>query len=157
MTMGWTRHRRTAVLATPLAAALLAAGAPAPLLAAGPPWTQTTYGYRRGEDPLVRHLRALVAHSREGTWDHAATDLEELLPPLRDVKELFGVDLRPELEHAVASKDVSEVLEGSVRLIILAILEKFVSNEREELDDRPRGKERLRIAEEYYTTVLSGN
>jgi len=116
-----------------------------------------TYGYRQGEDPFVRHVRALVAGARDGAWADAASALEQLGPFVGEVRDLYDVDPGSRIAAAIESRDLAAVLSGIVELTALSILGKLHHNEQEELRDRTRAKDRLRRAEEYYGTILAGN
>ncbi|MBF8276892.1 MAG: hypothetical protein HW390_1965 [Candidatus Brocadiaceae bacterium] len=87
------------------------------------------YGYAREEDPLVNE----------------------------DIHKIFKVDLKPRIDQSIRSQHFQSLANQMANLVFLALCEKFYYNNREELEIFVRSKVRLRLAEEYYTFLLSGN
>ena len=75
---------------------------------------------------------------------------------IEDVRILFEVDLKPRLEAGISQHNFQEVIKAMANLVFLAIREKFYWNLTEDLRMFARANVRTRLAEEYYTLLLSG-
>ena len=85
------------------------------------------------------------------------TDIDTISDRIDDVKNIFAVDLRPELNAGLSQHDFQKVVKVMANLVYLTIKEKYYWNISEGLRMFTRAKVRLRLAGEYYTLLLSGN
>lgn len=115
------------------------------------------YGYKKEEDPLIKGFKAVVFYGKEENWNQIKYESETLNDRVKDVNIIFGVDLLPQLNESIEKKDFQSLIKNMANLIFLAIREKFYWNTTEQLKIYIKAKVRLRLAEEYYVTLLAGN
>lgn len=115
------------------------------------------YGYAREEDPLIKVFKSIIFYGRQSNWSKVAVEVNTINDRITDVYKIFTIDLKPRIESAVQQKDFQVLANHMANLIFLAIREKFYYNRREKLEIFTRSKVRLRLAEEYYLTLLAGN
>lgn len=115
------------------------------------------YGYKRNEDPLITVFKSIIFHGRNNDWSKVESDINTISDRIDDVKNLFDIDLRPKLDAGLAQHNFQEVIKTMANLVFLAMREKYYWNLDEKLQKFTRSKVRLRLAEEYYTTLLAGN
>ncbi len=115
------------------------------------------YGYKKNEDPLVTVFKSVIFYGRKGDWAKVKSDINSISDRIDDVKTLFDVDLRPKFDTGLAQRNFQVVVNAMANLTFLAIREKYYWNLAENLQMFTRAKVRLRLAEEYYTTLLAGN
>lgn len=115
------------------------------------------YGYAREEDPLIQAFRAIIFYGRQANWPKVTTEVSSLSDRITDIHKIFNIDFKPRIEYAVQQQDFQAVVNQMANLVFLAIREKFYYNCQERLEIFIRSKVRLRLAEEYYMTLLAGN
>ncbi|MEP9410772.1 MAG: hypothetical protein HRF42_05105 [Candidatus Brocadia sp.] len=115
------------------------------------------YGYAREEDPLIMVFKAIILYGRQSNWPKVATEVNSISDRIADIYRIFKIDLKPQINRAIQQQDFQSLANHMANLIFLAIREKFYYNRKEELKIFIRAKVRLRLAEEYYTTLLAGN
>lgn len=115
------------------------------------------YGYKIQEDPLIKIFKAVVFHVKESDWDQISREIDAIDDRIKDIDLIFGIDLAPQLIESIDKKDVQMLIKNMANLVFLAIREKFYWNQTEGLEINMKAKVRLRLAEEYYVTLLSGN
>lgn len=115
------------------------------------------YGYEREEDPLIKTFKAVVLHVKKSDWEQVDEAISSIKDRIDDVNTLFDVNLHPQLSTSIASKDTQTLMRGMANLVFLAIREKFYWNHAEDLTVFSKSKVRLRLAKEYYVTLLAGN
>ena len=115
------------------------------------------YGYKREEDPLITVFKSVVFHGRTNDWKKVEVGINTINDRINDVYVLFEVNLKIKLDTGLEKHDFQEVIKIMANLVFLAIREKFYWNLAEELKMFSKAKVRLRLVEEYYTTLLSGN
>ena len=121
------------------------------------PKVSVGYGYKKNEDPLITVFKSVIFYGRKGDWAKVKSDINSISDRIDDVKTLFDVDLRPKFDTGLAQQNFQEVVNAMANLTFLAIREKYHWNLVGNLQMFTRAKVRLRIAEEYYTTLLAGN
>lgn len=121
------------------------------------PRSSVGYGYKRNEDPIITVFKSAIFYGRKDDWARVAADINTISDRFDDVQNLFEVDLRPQLEAGISQHNFQEVIKAMANLIFFAIREKFYWNLTENLRMFSRANVRLRLAEEYYTLLLSGN
>lgn len=109
------------------------------------------------EDPIITVFKSVIFHGRKGEWERVEVDINNINDRIDDVRNLFEVDLRLQLEEGVYQQDFQKVIKAMANLVYLAIREKFYWNLTENLRMFARANVRVRLAEEYYTLLLSGN
>ncbi len=119
--------------------------------------TSAGYGYRRNEDPLITVFKSVIFNGKKNDWAKVGADIDTISDRIEDVKNIFEVDLRPKLDAGLARRDIQEVIKVMANLVFLAMREKYYWNISEDLQMFTKAKVRLRLAEEYYTLLLSGN
>jgi hypothetical protein len=121
------------------------------------PGTSIGYGYKRNEDPIITVFKSAIFYGRNDDWARVEADISTISDRIDDVRNLFEVDLRPQLEVGISQHNFQEVIKAMANLVFFAIREKFYWNLTENLRMFARANVRLRLAEEYYTLLLSGN
>ncbi len=121
------------------------------------PRSSVGYGYKRNEDPIIAVFKSVIFHGRKDDWARVEADIDTISDRTDDVRNLFEVDLRPLLVTGISEHKFQEVIKAMANLVFLAIREKFYWNHAENLRMFRRANVRLRLAEEYYTLLLSGN
>lgn len=115
------------------------------------------YGYERNEDPLVKVFKAVIYYGKASDWERVQKEVNSIADRFEDIRKLFGTDLKPKVDESIRNKNLQELAKLMANLIFLAIREKHFWNNQERLAIYIRSKVRLRLAEEYYTTLLAGN
>ncbi len=115
------------------------------------------YGYKRNEDPIITVFKSVIFYGRKGDWARVETDINTISDRVDDIRNLFDVDLKPRLDAGISQHNFQEVIKGMANLVFFAIREKFYWNLTEDLRIFGRANVRLRLAEEYYNLMLSGN
>ena len=115
------------------------------------------YGYGRNEDPIITVFKSVIFYGKKNDWARVESDTDTISDRIDDVRTLFEVNLKPKLDAGISQHNFQEVIKVMVNLIFLAIREKYYWNLSENLRMFERANVRLRIAEEYYTLLLSGN
>ncbi len=115
------------------------------------------YGYERNEDPLLKVFKAVIYYGKASDWERVQLEVDSIADRFEDVRKLFGTDLKPKVDEAIKGKDLQEVAKRMANMVFLAIREKHFWNNYERLAIHLKSKVRLRLAEEYYTTLLAGN
>ncbi len=115
------------------------------------------YGYAREEDPLIKVFKSVVFHGRQSNWSKVADEINTIRDRITDIYTIFRINLQPRIESAVQKQDFQTLANHMANLVFLAIREKFYYNRKERLEIFIRSKVRLRLAEEYYSTLLAGN
>lgn len=115
------------------------------------------YGYKRNDDPIITVFKSVIYYGKKSDWERIKRDIDTISDRIDDVKNIFAVDLRPELNAGLSQQNFQEVIKVMANLVFLAIKEKYYWNISEGLRMFTRAKVRLRLADEYYTLLLSGN
>ncbi|GAX63023.1 signal transduction histidine kinase [Candidatus Scalindua japonica] len=115
------------------------------------------YGYKKSEDPIITVFKSVIFNGRKGDWERVALDIDTISDRIDDVKNIFDVNLRPALNAGLCQHNFQEVIKVMANLVFLAMKEKFYWNISEGLRIFMKAKVRLRLADEYYTLLLSGN
>ncbi len=115
------------------------------------------YGYKKNDDPIITVFKSVIFYGKKGDWERIKRDIDTISDRIDDVKNIFAVDLRPELNAGLSQHDFQKVVKVMANLVYLAIKEKYYWNISEGLRMFTRAKVRLRLADEYYTLLLSGN
>ncbi len=122
-------------------------------------WQESSegYGYKKNDDPIITVFKSVIFYGRKGDWERIKADIDTISDRIDDVKNIFAVDLRPELNTGLSQHDFQKVVKIMANLVFLTIKEKYYWNISEGLRMFTRSKVRLRLADEYYTLLLSGN
>ena len=115
------------------------------------------YGYKKNDDPIITVFKSVIFYGKKSDWERINTDIDTISDRIDDVKNIFAVDLRPELNAGLSQHDFHKVVKVMANLVYLTIKEKYYWNISEGLRMFTRAKVRLRLAGEYYTLLLSGN
>jgi len=115
------------------------------------------YGYGRNEDPIITVFKSVIFYGKKDDWMRVESDINTISDRIDDVWNLFEVNLKPTLDAGISRHDFQEVVKVMANLVFLAIREKHYWNLAENLRIFARANVRLRLAEEYYTLLLSGN
>lgn len=115
------------------------------------------YGYGRNEDPIITVFKSVIFYGKKSDWERVKADIDTISDRIDDVKNIFAVDLRTRLNAGLSHRDFQEVIKAMANLVFLAIREKYYWNLTENLRIFEKANVRLRLAEEYYTLLLSGN
>ena len=115
------------------------------------------YGYKKNDDPIITVFKSVIFYGKKSDWERIITDIDTISDRIDDVKNIFAVDLRPELNAGLSQHDFQKVVKVMANLVYLTIKEKYYWNISEGLRMFTRAKVRLRLAGEYYTLLLSGN
>ncbi|MGR3301555.1 MAG: hypothetical protein ACUZ8I_03525, partial [Candidatus Scalindua sp.] len=115
------------------------------------------YGYKRNEDPLITVFKSVIFHGKKNNWVRVESEIDSINDRIDDVNTIFDVDLKSTLDTSLAQHNLQEVIKVMANFVFLAIREKYYWNLTENLKMFERANVRLRIAEEYYTLLLSGN
>ena len=115
------------------------------------------YGYKKNDDPIITVFKSVIFYGKKSDWERIMTDIDTISDRIDDVKNIFAVDLRPELNAGLSQHDFQKVVKVMANLVYLTIKEKYYWNISEGLRMFTRAKVRLRLAGEYYTLLLSGN
>lgn len=115
------------------------------------------YGYKRNDDPINTVFKSVIFYGKKGDWVRVKTGIDTISDRIDDVKNLFAVDLRTRLNTGLSQHNFQEVVRAMANLVFLSIKEKYYWNISEGLRMFTRAKVRLRLADEYYTLLLSGN
>jgi hypothetical protein len=115
------------------------------------------YGYKRNDDPIITVFKSVIFYGKKSDWEKVKSDIDTISDRIDDVKNVFAVDLRPRLNAGLSQQNFQEVVKVMANLVFLAIKEKYYWNISEGLRMFTRAKVRLRLADEYYTLLLSGN
>ncbi len=121
------------------------------------PRSSIGYGYKRNEDPIITVFKSVIFYGRKDGWERVASEINTISDRIDDVRNLFEVDLRPQLESGISEHNFQKIIKAMANLVFLSICEKFYWNLTENLQMFSRANIRLRLAEEYYTLLLSGN
>ncbi len=115
------------------------------------------YGYAREEDPLIKSFKAVIFYGRQANWPKVTAEINDIADRIEDIHKIFKVDLKPRIDHSIQAQDFQSLANQMANLVFLAIGEKFYYNHREGLEIFTRSTVRLRLTEEYYSLLLSGN
>jgi len=115
------------------------------------------YGYKRNQDPLIQVFKAIVFYGKEENWPKVISEVKTIHDRFLDIQRLFHIDMEGRIMDAIRQQDLQELVNQAANLVFLAIREKFYYNRNEKLEIFLRAKVRLRLAEEYYNTLLAGN
>jgi len=115
------------------------------------------YGYKRNEDPIITVFKSAIFYGRKNDWVRVESETNTISDRIDDVWNLFEVNLKPKLDAGISQRNFQEVIKVMANFVFLAIREKHYWNLTENLSMFERAKVRLRLAEEYYTLLLSGN
>lgn len=115
------------------------------------------YGYEQNEDPILKVFKAVIYYGKASDWGRVQKEVDSIADRFEDVRKLFGTDLKPKVDESIRDKDLQGVAKLMANMVFLAIREKHYWNNQERLAVYIRSKVRLRLAEEYYTTLLAGN
>ena len=115
------------------------------------------YGYAREEDPLVKSFKVVIFCGRQADWPKVSGEINDIADRIQDIHKIFKIDLKPRIDHSIQSQNFQLLANQMANLVFLAMCEKFYYNCREELEIFTRSTVRLRLTEEYYTLLLSGN
>ena len=115
------------------------------------------YGYKKNDDPIITVFKSVIFYGKKSDWERIMTDIDTISDRIDDVKNIFAVDLRPELNAGLSQHDFQKIVKVMANLVYLTIKEKYYWNISEGLRMFTRAKVRLRLADEYYTLLLSGN
>ncbi len=115
------------------------------------------YGYKKNDDPIITVFKSVIFFGKKSDWERIKVDIDTISDRIDDVKNVFAVDLRQELNAGLSQHDFQKVVKVMANLVFLAIKEKYYWNISEGLRMFTRAKVRLRLADEYYTLLLSGN
>ena len=115
------------------------------------------YGYKKNDDPIITVFKSVIFYGKKSDWERIKRDIDTISDRIDDVKNIFAVDLRPELNAGLSQHDFQKVVKIMANLVYLTIKEKYYWNISEGLRMFTRARVRLRLADEYYTLLLSGN
>lgn len=115
------------------------------------------YGYARDEDPLIGVFKAVIFHGRQGEWSKVDDDVNSISDRIEDIHKIFNIDFKSRVDNTIQQRDFQTLSNYMANIVFLSICEKFYYNRQEKLEIFIRSKVRLRLAEEYYITLLSGN
>ncbi len=115
------------------------------------------YGYERSEDPLLKVFKAVIYYGKASDWERVQKEVDSIADRFEDVRKLFATDLKPKVDESIRNRNLQEAAKLMANMVFLAIREKFYWNNQERLAIHIRSKVRLRLAEEYYKTLLEGN
>lgn len=115
------------------------------------------YGYQQKDDPLIKVFKAVVLYGRQGDWKNVGKEINLIRDRFEDIRKLFGTDFYPRIDGAIQQKDFQNLANNLANFVFFAIREKFYYNLSEKLEIFIRSKVRLRLAKEYYVTLLAGN
>lgn len=115
------------------------------------------YGYGRNEDPIITVFKSVIFYGKKNDWERVESDTNTISDRINDVRNLFDVNLKPKLDKGISQHNFQEVVKVMANLVFLAIREKYYWNLTENLSMFERANVRLRLTEEYYTLLLSGN
>ena len=121
------------------------------------PRASVGYGYKRNEDPLITVFKSIIFHGKKNDWAKVESGIESIDDRINDVKVIFDVDLKSKFDAALAQHNFLEVVNVMANLTFLAVREKHYWNLIENLQMFTKAKVRLRLTNEYYTKLLSGN
>ncbi len=121
------------------------------------PRSSIGYGYKRNEDPIITVFKSVIFYGRKDDWARVESDINTISDRVDDIRNLFDVDLKPRLDAGISQHKFQEVVKAMANLVFIAIREKFHWNLTEDLRIFGRANVRLRLAEEYYNMLLSGN
>ncbi len=115
------------------------------------------YGYGRNEDPIITVFKSVIFYGKKNDWVRVESDTDTISDRINDVRNIFEINLKPELDAGISQHNFQEVIKVMANLVFLAIREKHYWSLTENLSMFARANVRLRLAEEYYTLLLSGN
>ena len=107
--------------------------------------------------PLVVLFEDMVVATKKGDWESIGKRIEEIGGRAAEYKRNFGIDMMPRIQKAAAAKNAGETLKLLAQVIYLDMRAQFKAIVASKLDNFLDAKERLDLAKEYYTAVLSGN
>jgi hypothetical protein len=127
----------------------------------GSVWAETATDYirKRGitkEDVFIEVFRHILNDSRSGQWGKVSDTVSDLSLVFEAYARDFGIDLRPRLKEAVASKDSSETAKVFAHFIFLEMSNNFLAA-MGELKNFKMSQSYLARARLYYDFVLAGN
>ena len=115
------------------------------------------YGYKRNEDPIITVFKSVIFYGKKNDWARVESDTNTISDRINDVRNIFEINLKPKLDAGISQHNFQEVIKVMANLVFLAIREKYYWNLTENLKIFARANVRLRLTEEYYTLLLSGN
>ncbi len=115
------------------------------------------YGYGRNDDPIITVFKSTIFYGKNNDWARVRSDTDTIGDRFDDVRNLFDVNLTAKLDAGISQHDFQEVIKVMANFVFLAIREKYYWNLTEGLRMFARANVRLRLTEEYYTLLLSGN
>lgn len=115
------------------------------------------YGYKREEDPLITSFKAIIFHGKQDNWSMVRSEIEKINDRINDLNTIFNINFNPLFTITIQEQNFRNLCNQMATLVFFAIKEKFYYNQKENLEIFVRAKVRLRLAEEYYSTLLSGN
>jgi hypothetical protein len=121
------------------------------------PGSSFGYGYKKNEDPLISVFKSVIFYGKKDDWTRVESDINTISDRIDDVRNIFEVNLKPKLDAGISQYNFQEIIKVMANLVFLAIREKYYWSLTEDLQMFARAKVRLRLAEEYYATLLSGN
>lgn len=109
------------------------------------------------QGPLIELFQDVVVSTKKGDWERIGKRVHEIGGPVGEHKKSFGIDMMPRIQKAVAAKNEGEMLKYLAQVIYLDMRAQFRMILSSKLENFLDAKERLDLAKEYYTAVLSGN
>ena len=119
-----------------------------------------SYGYgTAGEDPLISMFKDVVseAKKKDKDWDSIKKIVGEYKQPISNLDNYFNLKLYNKFENAVNTKDLKELINTTVNLVYLSMLEKFELIRQKEFKDHAFSKGRLALNDKYYREIFKGN
>jgi len=118
------------------------------------------YGYgTAGEDPLITMFKEIVteAKKKEKDWGLISNIVEDSKTPISNLDEFFKTSLYSKFEGAVSDKDLKSLINATVNLVYLSMMEKFELVKQKGFKDYSFSKGRLALNDKYYREIFKGN
>ena len=118
------------------------------------------YGYgTAGEDPLIIMFKKVISELKkpEKNWDDIGKIVVEIKAPIASMEAFFKLKIYSKFEKSVSDKDAKSLVNNTVNLIYLSMMEKFELIKQNEFKDYDFAKGRLALNDKYYKEIFKGN
>ena len=114
-----------------------------------------SYGYGREKDPLILGVKKAIREARADESAALEKAVSNLSWQVDEIKVELGVDLKAEIDQAIAGKDSKKIAYALTHLVFQALRQKFHWNTKEKLAQYMKARSRLDAAQFYYESILS--
>ncbi|MFC1855664.1 hypothetical protein ACFL2A_03890 [Thermodesulfobacteriota bacterium] len=118
------------------------------------------YGYgTAGDDPLITMFKKVIkeAKKKDKDWDKLKEIIKDSKVPIVNLDKYFSVNLYAKFDKSLEDKSLKDLINSTVNLVFLSMMEKFDLIQKKEFKDYDFSKGRLALNDKYYREIFKGN